>query len=106
MKTRKQFIAVAAAGAGALLAAPAGAQTTPMPAPTATPAPAPKKASDAATALAARMRTFDPKLTDEELATIAEGIDGNLQIGRGLNPKGTAIPNSIEPATSFKVVPS
>ncbi len=101
MKTRKQFIAVAAAGAGALLATPAGAQTPPMPAPTATPAP--KRVSDAATALAARMRAFDPKLTDDELATIAEGIDGNLQIGRGLNPKGTAIPNSVEPATSFKV---
>lgn len=53
--------------------------------------------------MAARMRAFDPKLTDGELATIAEGIDGNLQIGRGLNPKGTSIPNSIEPATSFKV---
>jgi hypothetical protein len=101
LKTRKQFIAVAAAGAGALLAAPAGAQTPPMPAPTATPPP--KKVSEAATALAARMRAFDPKLTDEELATIAEGIDGNLQIGRGLNPKGTAIPNSVEPAASFKV---
>jgi hypothetical protein len=104
LKTRKQFIAVAAAGAGALLAAPASAQTSPMPAPSA--APAPKKASEAATALAARMRAFDPKLTDEELATIAEGIDGNLQIGRGLNPKGKSIPNSVEPATSFKVLTS
>lgn len=102
MRTRKQFIAAAAAGAGALLAAPAAAQTPPMPAPTATPTP--RKTSEAATALAARMRAFDPKLTDEELATIADGIDGNLQIGRGLNPKGTAIPNSVEPATSFKVV--
>lgn len=101
MRTRKQFIAAAAAGAGALLATPAVAQTPPMPAPTATPAP--RKVSDAATALAARMRAFDPKLTDDELATIAEGIDGNLQIGRGLNPKGTSIPNSVEPATSFKV---
>lgn len=102
MRTRKQFIAAAAAGAGALLTAPAAAQTPPMPAPTATPTP--RKTSEAATALAARMRAFDPKLTDEELATIADGIDGNLQIGRGLNPKGTAIPNSVEPATSFKVV--
>ena len=101
MRTRKEFIAAAAAGAGALLAAPAAAQTPPAPAATATPAP--RKTSEAATALAARMRAFDAKLTDEELATIAEGIDGNLQIGRGLNPKGTAIPNSIEPATSFKV---
>ncbi len=75
-----------------------------MPAPTATPAP--KKPSDAASALAARMRAFDPKLTDAELATIADGIDGNLQIGRAINPKGTAIPNSVEPATSFKVIVS
>lgn len=102
MRTRKEFIAAAAAGAGALLAVPANAQSAPMPAPTSTPVP--KKASEAAAALAARMRAFDPKLTDEELATIADGIDGNLQIGRGLNPKGTAIPNSVEPATSFKVI--
>ena len=101
MKTRKQFIA-AAVSAGAILAAPAGAQTSPTP----TPTPAPKKPSDAATALAARMRAFDPKLTDEELQTIAEGIDGGLQIGRAVNPKGTAIPNSVEPATSFKVITS
>ncbi len=97
MKTRKQFIA-AAVSAGAILAAPAGAQTPPTP--------APEKPSEAASALAARMRVFDPKLTDEELQTIAEGIDGNLQIGRAVNPKGTAIPNSVEPATSFKVVTS
>ncbi len=50
------------------------------------------------------MRAFDPKLTDAELATIAEGIDGNLQLGRAVNPKGTTIPNSVEPATSFKVI--
>ena len=101
MKTRKQFIA-AAVSAGAILAAPAGAQTPPTP----TPTPAPKKPSDAATALAARMRVFDPKLTDEELQTIAEGIDGGLQIGRAVNPKGTAIANSVEPATFFKVITS
>jgi len=101
LKTRKQFIA-AAVSAGAILAAPAGAQTTPTP----TPSPAPKKPSDAATALAARMRAFDPKLADEELRTIAEGIDGGLQIGRAVNPKGTSIPNSVEPATSFKVITS
>ncbi len=52
------------------------------------------------------MRAFDPKLTDAELATIADGIDGNLQLGRAVNPKGTAIPNSVEPATSFKVIVS
>jgi len=103
LNTRKQFIA-AAVSAGAILAAPAGAQAAPTPAPT--PTPAPKKPSDAATALAARMRAFDPKLTDEELVTIAEGIDGGLQIGRSVNPKGTSIPNSVEPATSFKVIPS
>ncbi len=73
-----------------------------MPTPAA--APAPKKPSEAATALAARMRAFDPNLTDEELGTIADGIDGNFQIGRAVNPKGTAIPNSVEPATSFKVI--
>jgi hypothetical protein len=103
LKTRKQFIA-AAVSAGAILAAPAGAQTPPAPTPA--PTPATKKPSDAATALAARMRAFDPKLTDEELQTIAEGIDGGLQIGRAVNPKGTAIPNSVEPATSFKVITS
>lgn len=52
------------------------------------------------------MRAFDPKLTDEDLATIAEGIDGNFQIGRAVNPKGTAVPNWIEPATAFRVIES
>ncbi|HEV2260983.1 MAG TPA: hypothetical protein VGR69_01675 [Candidatus Rubrimentiphilum sp.] len=98
MKTRKQFIA-AAVTTGALLAAPASAQT-PAPAPT------PKKPSDAARALAARMRDFDPNLTEAELATIADGIDGELQIGRAVNPKGTAIPNSVEPATEFRMIES
>jgi hypothetical protein len=105
VKTRRQFLA-AAASAGALLAAPAGAQTTAPPKAAATPTPAPRKVSEAAQALAARMRTFDAKLTDEELATIAEGIDGNLSLGRAVNPKGTAIPNSVEPATAFRVIES
>lgn len=102
MKTRKQFLA-AAVSAGALLAAPAGAQTAATPTPAPTPA---RKPSEAAAALAARMRAFDPKLTDEDLATIAEGIDGNFQIGRAVNPKGTAVPNWIEPATAFRVIES
>ena len=97
-----QFLA-AAVSAGALLAAPAGAQTTATPTPAPTPA---KKPSDAASALAARMRAFDPNLSDADLATIAEGIDGNFSLGRAVNPKGTAIPNAIEPATAFRVIES
>ena len=103
MRTRKEFIA-AAVGTGALLAANnAQAQTTPpKPAPTA--APQLRKASEAARAMAARMREFDSKLTDDDIENIAEGIDQYWQIGRAVNPKGTAFPNSVEPATIFKVI--
>lgn len=93
MSTRKQFIAAAAA-------VPMVAATPP-----ATPAPAPKKReiSQAARALAARMREFDPALTGEEVEKIAAGIDDNLKSGSRVNPRGTALKNSDEPVTTFEV---
>lgn len=103
MKTRKQFIA-AAVSASALMAAPARAKAPPAP-PSPSPSPAaPAKISEAARGLAQRMRAFDPKLSDAELTTIAAGIEDQLGIGRAVNPKGRALKNSDEPATTFKVI--
>ena len=67
------------------------------------PKPTEKPPSEAAAALAARMRAFDPKLTDKDLDGIARGIDGNLDIGKAVNPKGKALKNWDEPATPFSV---
>ncbi len=93
MSTRKDFLAAAASVP--LTAA------SPKP----VPAPPPKKAriSEAAHALAARMREFDPALTDKELDEIAAGIDDNLKGGSRLNPHGTALQNWDEPASDFEV---
>lgn len=88
MSTRKGFLAAAASTA--LLAA--------------TPAPRPSpKPSDAARALAERMRAFDSNLTDKELDAIARGIDGNLKLGNSINPKGAVLKNWDEPAAEFEV---
>ena len=67
------------------------------------PKPTAKPPSEAASALAARMRAFDPRLTDKELDEIARGIDGNLEAGKAVNPKGKALDNWDEPATPFSV---
>ena len=91
MSTRKQFLA-AAASVPLLAAAP-------------TPAPTPNKReiSQAARALAAQMRQFDPALTDKQLEDIASGIDYNLRVGNRVNPHGTALKNWDEPVTVFEV---
>lgn len=91
MSTRKAFIAAAAAVP--LVAA----------APVPTPTPKKQETSEAAKALAARMRRFDPALNDKELEEIAAGIDGNLKIGEKVNPHGTALKNWDEPVTIFEV---
>lgn len=49
------------------------------------------------------MREFDPSLSDKQIEDIAAGIDGNLKIGKYVNPKGQALKNWDEPATSFEV---
>lgn len=98
MSTRKAFIA-AAASTGLIAAAPA-----PPPAPpSATPSPKPRQVSPAARELAAQMRKFDPALSDKEIEEIAAGIDGNLKVGAGVNPHGTALKNWDEPVTIFEV---
>lgn len=93
MSTRKQFIAAAASAP--LVAAAA--------APSSSPSPKPPQISEAAKALAERMRAFDPALTEKELEDIAAGIDGNLKVGRRVNPHGTALKNWDEPVTVFEV---
>lgn len=99
MPTRKLFIA-AAAGVPLLAASPA-----PPPGKTsAPPTPAPKsKTSPLAREFAARMRGFDPGLSDKQIDTIAAGIDENLKAGSRINPKGRVLKNWDEPATTFEV---
>ncbi len=95
--TRKSFLAAAASGA-LIAAAPPSAQPSGSP----SPSPKPQKVSQAARALAASMRKFDPQLSDKALDRIAENIDGNLKIGNSINPKGTKLKNWDEPATTFE----
>jgi hypothetical protein len=98
MSTRKQFIA-AAASVPLLAAAP----PSPQPTASTTPAPNKRRISEAAKALAAQMRTFDPALRDKDLEQIAAGIDDNLRVGARLNPHGTTLKNWDEPVTIFEV---
>lgn len=95
MSTRKQFLAAAASVP--LLAA------SPTPAPTTAPTPNKREISQAARALAAQMRQFDPAITDKQLEDIASGIDYNLRVGNRVNPHGTALKNWDEPVTVFEV---
>ncbi|MHB8463188.1 MAG: hypothetical protein ACYDA1_11130, partial [Vulcanimicrobiaceae bacterium] len=76
----------------------------PSPSPSVSPSVKPtEKISDAARSLAAQMRTFDPHLTDQDIATIAAGIDGNLHLGNTVNHQGRALKNWDEPVTRFEV---
>jgi hypothetical protein len=102
MKTRKEFLAAAAA-LPLVAAAPSPQPGAAAPPPTSTPTPNKPKISEAAKALAARMRKFDPQLSDKQVEQIAEGIDGNLQVGTRVNPHGTALKNWDEPVTIFEV---
>jgi hypothetical protein len=86
LPSRKSFLA-AAASVPLLAAAP----------------PREKPPSALAQAFAQRMRAFDPRLSAEDLDAIARGIDGNLGIGKAVNPKGEALQNWDEPATTFGV---
>lgn len=105
MKTRKDFLAAVAsagalyAGATSPLAAHAAPEPTPMPKAT----PKPPKISDTARAMAAKMRAYDPQLTDKQISDIAEGMDFYMGLGSRVNPKGKALKNSDEPATTFEV---
>ncbi len=49
------------------------------------------------------MRAFDAHLSEKNLDDIARGIDGNLDVGAAVNPKGMALHNWDEPATPFEV---
>lgn len=99
MSTRKAFIA-AAASVPLVAAAP---PSPPPASPTPSASPKARKISEAARALAAQMRTFDPALSDKEVEDIAAGIDGNLKVGDGVNKHGTVLKNWDEPVTIFEV---
>jgi len=87
--SRKRFLAAAgAAGVSAL--APAAAASAHAP-------------SATATAFAKRMRTFDPHLTDAQIAQIARGIDQSLAAGKALRPKQLDLSAGDPPSPQFKV---
>lgn len=99
MASRRSFVASAAASLGALIVPP-----TPAPRPHPAHSPAPHhNVSPAAHDLALQMRQFDPRLSDAEVATIARGIDANLNVGKDVNPRGKVLHNWDEPATIFEV---
>lgn len=87
MPSRKSFVAAIAVSATALLGA------------------SPKKSapSGAARALAEEMRRFDSQLTAEQIDAIAGSIDGNLRLGKRLNPGGKVLHNWDEPDVPFRV---
>lgn len=64
-----------------------------------------KSPSDPSLAAARSMRRFDPKLTDEQIDTIARAIDENAFAGARLNPKKKRLRNADEPVTTFSVPP-
>jgi len=63
----------------------------------------PKSPSASALVTAQSMRRFDAKLTDEQVETIARGIDANAIAGATLSPKKQRLRNGDEPVTSFSV---
>ena len=97
MSTRKAFLAAGASSA-LIAAAPPSAQPSGTP----SPSPKPSKVSQAARALAESMRKFDPQLSERDLGTIAQNIDGNLKLGASIDPKGRALKNWNEPVPSFE----
>ena len=62
-----------------------------------------KPPSDVALATAWAMRRFDPKLTDDQIDTIARAIDENASAGARLNSKKKRLRNADEPVTTFAV---
>lgn len=53
--------------------------------------------------MAATFRRFDPKLSDEEIETIARGVDDGYKTGATLNPDKKPLHNWNEPVTIFTV---
>lgn len=103
MSTRKSFLG-AAASLGAVMAAARGTSAAPAAPPSPTPAPAAAKPpSEAARAFALRMRSFDAKLSEAEIDTIARGIDDAWSVGQRVNAKGKVLRNGDEPEAAFTV---
>lgn len=111
MADRRTFLgAVSGVAASLVLSSGADAQQSPSPAPASakpspspSASPSPKPPSAAARSQAEAMRRFDAKLSDEQIETIARGIDGLTSTGQRLNPHGTTLKNADEPVTRFAV---
>jgi hypothetical protein len=99
MAKRSTFLsAVGVTGAALALSAAARAADTPSPVPSESPKPS---APALATALA--MRRFDPKLTDDQIATIAKNIDDNAKASAALDPPKHRLQNGEGPVTIFSL---
>jgi hypothetical protein len=62
--------------------------------------------SEVARAIAAGMRAFDERLSDDQLDAIARGIDGQRALGALLAPKKKPLPNAVEPLTAVRIPPT
>jgi hypothetical protein len=104
MKSRRSFLAAAATGGVALaLADTAVAQVTPAPLASPAATASAKVPSFGAAAIAATMREIDPALTQDQVDTIARGIDANRAAARTLNPKKKRLKNADGPAVTFAI---
>jgi len=59
--------------------------------------------SGVARAIAAGMRAFDERLSDDQLDAIARGIDGQRALGAQLAPKRKPLRNADEPLTAVRI---
>lgn len=106
--------ALGIAGASLVLRGPSDAQALP----TTSASPAPEKPSSsptsrakskvkqpspAAAAVAVTFRRFDRTLSDEQIETIAHGVDDGYKSGAMLNPAKKPLHNLDEPVTVFTV---
>lgn len=103
MKNRRSFLAAVAGGGVslALMSKAADAQSSAPVSPSPSPSASPKPPSAAALAMAVTFRTFDAKLSNEQVTLIARGIDDNRAAGAQLNSKKKRLKNSDEPVTRF-----
>lgn len=113
MRKRRDFIAAITGSVAIALTSktaegapspPAGSGTPAPASPALPPKPHPtgKAPSEAALAVAMTMRRFDRKLTNDEIATIAHGIDDSAKAAAALNPGGKQLHNWDEPVTTFR----
>jgi hypothetical protein len=56
--------------------------------------------------MAAGMRAFDSRLSDDQLDAIARGIDAQRALGAQLAPQKKPLRNAVEPLTAVRIPPA